>query len=193
MLIASRADTYPRAIWAAAIVALAMLACQLDLGGPESPGAPIPVSSEAANALQQLWQSALASATDEQITLSINESQLTSILAMKLQAQEKPMVQDIQVYMRQGLLQMYGVADKGFLHATFLLAVEPVVDTEGKLSFEIISADIGPALASEGIRNALSALLTEAFAGTIGPLATGIKITSVDVADGQLTLTATLP
>ena len=40
---------------------LAALACDLAVGGPTPPGSPIPVSTEAAGQLTELWKNAITS------------------------------------------------------------------------------------------------------------------------------------
>ncbi len=61
-----------------------------------------------------------------------------------------------------------------------LLAIDtPVVDSEGSLVFEVGFADIGPRPASETLKPLVSAILTEAFIGTLGPLATGVCFTTI--------------
>jgi hypothetical protein len=171
-------------------MALAAMACHLDIGGPEPPGPPIPVSIEAANELQRTWQSAVASAAGDEIALIIDERQLTSLLAMQLQTHEKPLMQEPQVFLRQGFLQLYGISGRGLFRASFLLAVQPVIDADGDLEFEITSADFGPMLAPQGIKSALSTILTEALTGTLGSFASGIRISSIAIVDGQMAIIA---
>jgi hypothetical protein len=69
-----------------------------------------------------------------------------------------------------------------------LLSISPILDADGTLAFEVTSADLGPVPAPEGIKESLSALVTEAFAGPIGSLATGLRVTSIAIEDGELAL-----
>jgi hypothetical protein len=172
------------------MLALAALACHLDIGGPEPPGPPIQVSTEAANELQHIWQSVVANAAGGEIALIIDEQQLTSLLAMQLQTHEKPLMREPQVFLRQGFLQLYGVTDRGPFRATFLLAIQPVIDADGDLEFEITSADFGPLLAPQGLKSALSTILTEALTGSLGSFASGIRISSIAIVDGQMAIIA---
>ncbi len=69
-----------------------------------------------------------------------------------------------------------------------LLAMDkPVVDSEGSLVFEVGFADFGPPPASETLKPLVSAILTEAFIGTLGPLATGVRFTTIP-ASGRMSL-----
>jgi hypothetical protein len=68
-----------------AALMLAMIACQIDVGGPEPPGQPIPTQVDAAGELSRSWQAALTSAAKTgQVLVILDEMQLTSILAHRL-------------------------------------------------------------------------------------------------------------
>lgn len=61
-----------------------------------------------------------------------------------------------------------------------LLTIDtPVVDSEGSLEIEVGFADIGPTPASETLKPLVSAILTEVFVGTLGPLATGVCFATI--------------
>jgi hypothetical protein len=171
---------------------LASLACQVNLGGPERPGSPIPASTQAAESLQSQWADALAGAADQgNVVLKIDEAQLTSFLASRLSKQPELGIKNPQVSLRQGEIQFYATLDRGIIRASLLMGVSPNVDAEGNLTFEITSADFGPIPIPDLLKKSVSAAITEAFAGSLGPLATGIDIKSVDVADGEMTITGT--
>jgi len=67
-----------------------------------------------------------------------------------------------------------------------------LLDREGRLGFELTSADFGPFPAPDGLRSSLSGVLSEALAGPMGTLATGIRVTSVAVSEGDLAIVAEL-
>ena len=181
------------ALLAATLVGLASLACTVSLGGPEPPGPPIAVSTAEAGQVLEAWESALSvDALAGEITLLFTEQQVTSFLAARLAADEDPVLRDPQVYLREGKLNVYGIADQGPFVARVLLAVAPRLSADGALAFDITSADFGPLPAPGALRESLSAILTEAFTGTLGPLATGLRISSFAIADGQIAIVASL-
>lgn len=184
----SRFGTQIRIASVCGAITLATLACYLDLGGPEPPGPPIPVSSEAANSLEEIWQSTLTDAIDGQVQLLLTEEQLTAYLASRSQVEGDPLLNEAQVYLRKGLIQIFGIAQREPFRANFLVKVQPVLDTEGGLTFEILSADFGPMPIPEALRESMSSLLTQVLTGSLGSLATGIQISSIEIAKGQLTL-----
>ncbi len=176
---------------AAAALSAASLACQVDIGGPAAPGDRIPVSSEAAAQIREAWRAALADAVHTgRIALLLDETQLTSFLAMRLQEQQDPLLYEPQVFLRNGTLQVHGLTRRGPLQASVLITIAPQLDPDGSLTFQVTSADVGPLPLPNALRDSVSAILTEALTTPLGSLATGLRITSIAIADGQLALVA---
>ena len=171
---------------------LATLACQVDVGGPEPPFQPIAANDQAANEVTNLWQSALESALDTgEVMLILDESQLNAFVAKRLAA-ENSLLQEPQVFLRQNAIQVYGYVIQGIFRANIHLSISPILDQEGRITFELSSASVGPIPIPEAVNNTISAILTEAFTGTLGSLATGIRITSLVINDGQLAIVGEL-
>jgi uncharacterized protein YpmS len=171
-------------------VLLTMLACTIFIGGPDYPGRTVPQSTEALDQFQtSVAQSAADGASSGQMTLTITEDQLTSYLAMKLQQQTKPWLTNPQVYLQDGQVQIYGTAKQDFLQATAAIVLTLGIDENGQLKIELTSADFGPLPVPTGLLDAITAMVQEAFTGSIGPAATGIRLTSVVVANGAMTIT----
>lgn len=171
----------------------AILACQIEVGGPDAPGAPIATLQGSQVQLSSLWDQAIQSALSTgQIMVIIDETQLTTFLAGKLAESEKPVLLSPQVYLQQDTIQIYGIVDQGPFLANALLVVRPVIEPDGQLSFELTQADVGPLPIPGALKETLSAILTEAFTGTIGSLATGVRITSIAITDGEMAIVGEL-
>lgn len=174
-------------------LALGVMACQIDLGGPLPPGPPIVVSQEASAQVQQNWQSALeAAATTGSVTVLLTESQVTSFLSQRLAASEEAVLDNPQVYLRDGAIEVFGGARQGPIRANVHVSISPRIDDQGALGFEITSANFGPIPAPDFITDSVSTILSEAFTGTLGSLATGIRITTIAIADGELAVVGEL-
>ena len=174
-------------------LSLALLACQIDVGGPAAPGEPIAASDQSASEVAQIWQGALTAALRTgQLTVLFDEQQLTSYFAARAGAREESFLQEPQVYLRDGLIQIHGVTRQGALQASVLITVAPRLDPEGGLTFELTSADFGPLPVPDAVRASISTILTEALTTPLGSLAPGVRITSVAIADGQMALVGEL-
>ena len=187
-------------------LALAALACTIFVGGPDYPKTPVPVSTEAVGSLDDQFHAAETAAADSgTLTLTINESQVTSLVANKLDEQtdpstgsqrpdvpaggQAPFITDPQVYLRDGQIQIYGKAVQGNLQANVRIILSATLDANGKPVISVVSADFGPLPAPEGLNNAISKMVDEAFTGAIGPAAIGFRLESLTIADGVMTLT----
>lgn len=170
-------------------LALASLACTVFVGGPDYPPTSIAVSTEAVTTLDQQIQAAQTAAAQSGVmTLTVNETQITSLLAAKLDAQPDPFIRDPQVYLRNNEIQVYGKARQGNLEANVRIVLSASIDAEGKPVITVTSADFGPLPAPEGLNKTISALIDEAFTGALGPAAFGLRLESITIADGVMTL-----
>lgn len=177
---------------------LTSLACTVFVGGPDySSLPPIPVSGEAAESIKLELQRAIeAGAATGVITVNLTEPQITSYLANRLQtdpnlqqSDRKPLINEPQVYLRDGQMQIYGKTQQGMLTANIGIIVNMGVDANGEPQIDVVSADFGPLPAPEGIKDAITAMVREAYTGSLGPVATGIRIESISIANGVMTVT----
>ncbi|HLF74288.1 MAG TPA: hypothetical protein VI524_08085 [Anaerolineales bacterium] len=177
---------------------LTSLACTIFVGGPDySSLPPIPVSTEAAESIKEELRRAFeAGAQTGVITINITEPQITSYLAARLQtdpslqqSDKKPMMTDPQVYLRDGQMQIYGKTRQGIFTANIGIIVNVGVDANGQPLIEIASADFGPLPAPEGLKDAITAMVREAYTGSLGPVATGLRIETISIANGLMTVT----
>ncbi|MCS6992421.1 MAG: hypothetical protein NZP74_01175 [Anaerolineales bacterium] len=169
---------------------LASLACTIQTGGPDYPATRVPVSTESALTLEeQLKAARTAAAQSGTLSLSVSESQLTSLVAARLTQEESPLLTDPQVYLRDGQIQIYGKATQGVFQANVRIVISATVDASGQPVIEVVSADFGPFPAPEGLNKTISGLIREAFTGALGPAAIGFRLESITITDGTLTLT----
>ncbi|MGB7876684.1 MAG: hypothetical protein WBL25_20060 [Anaerolineales bacterium] len=166
------------------------LACTMFVGGPDYPEGTIPVSAEAVQSLRsQIEAAVLAGAQGGEITLLITEEQITSYIAFRLAAQENPVLKEPQVFLRDGQMQVYGKVERGYFIANVLVALNVSVDELGQPRIEIATADFGPFPVPDGLKQSLTAIITEAYTGSLGPVATGFRLDRIDIANGLMTVT----
>jgi len=173
-----------------AALIFATLACTMFVGGPDYPEGTIPVSAEAVESLRaQIEAAVLAEAESGVVKLQISEEQITSYIAFKMAAQQNPAFQEPQVFLRNGQMQVYGKVQRGNFVANILVALTVSVDELGQPNIEIATADFGPFPAPDGLKQSLTALITEAYTGSLGPVATGFRLESINIANGLMTVT----
>jgi hypothetical protein len=168
----------------------------MNVGGPDYSNLPaVPVSTEYAQSIQDEVQRAFQEgAQSGTITLKLTEQQLTSFIAEKLQTDPrlqrdgKPLIDNPQVYLRDGQMQIYGKTQQGPFTANIGIVMNVGVDENGQPKVDIASADFGPLPAPEGLRDTIAAMIREAYMGSLGPVATGLRIESISTADGIMTV-----
>jgi len=177
---------------------LTSLACTINVGGPDTSSLPpIPVSAEAAASIQdEIRRAVEAAAQTGVLTVNLNEPQITSYLAARLQtdpslqqSDKKPLITDPQVYLRDGQMQIYGKTQQGMFTANIGIIVNMGVDANGEPQIDVVSADFGPFPAPEGLKDAITAMVREAYTGSLGPVATGLRIETISSANGVMTVT----
>ncbi len=169
---------------------IASLACSIFVGGPDYPETPVSFSMDSLTSLNQQFEQSMAiSEQTGSLTLQINESQLTSYLILKLQTMENPPLSEPQVLLRDGQMQIYGKVTQGVFVANTAIIINVGIDEAGLPKIEVASAEVGPFPAPDGVRSAITDLISEAYTGTLGPVATGFRLENVSIADGNMTLT----
>jgi uncharacterized protein YpmS len=169
------------------VLILISSACMINIGGPDYPSSTIPVSTEALATMQDQIQTAvITGAQTGQITLFITETQLTSFLASKFDSQVKPFITQPQAYLQNGQIQIYGTAVKGYFEATVKIIMTASINPEGKLVLELTSANFGPLPVPSSLKEVITSLVTEAYTGSLGPVATGFQLESVVIAEGAM-------
>jgi len=155
------------------------------------------VSVEAAASIQEEIKRAVEAAAQTGVmTVNLTEPQITSFLAARLQtdpslqqSDKKPLITDPQVYLRDGQMQIYGKSQQGIFAANIGIIVNMGVDANGKPQIDVVSADFGPLPAPEGLKDAITAMVREAYTGSLGPVATGLRIETITIANGIMTVT----
>jgi hypothetical protein len=138
----------------------------------------------------QIDQALMEGAATGTVSLQITENQLTSFVALKLQERTNPPFTDPQILLRNGQMQMYAKLTQGMFNANILITMNVGLDqTTGLPKIEITTANFGPFPAPAGMNSAISAIIEEAFTGSLGPVAVGFRLQSISITNGVMTIT----
>lgn len=167
------------------------IACQIDLGGPQSTNPTIPVSDAAADSLEQIVQSSIQTDSGKNIIIfTLTEEQLTSYLSRELQSRPDVPFSDPQIYLKDGYIDFYARLQQSVFTINSHLILNVNVDGQGNPTFQIVNADFGPApLPSDLIEN-INIILNESLTTSITTIATGYKVQSIQISDGMITVVA---
>ena len=166
------------------------LACQISIGGPALPKSNIPISTQAAGSVENIWKSSVVeNPKSGVVAFTLSEEQLTSFLAANLSAEQRPLLINPQIVLQNGQIKVYGQVKKSYFIANVRIIMQVNIDNNGQPKLNLVSADFGPLPAPASLLDSLSSILNEAFTGSIGPYATGFKIENIYVGDGLITIT----
>ena len=172
-----------------AALILAGLACNFQKDRPKPPDTPVPVTTEAVQSLQENIQAAATEMKSSgKVTLTVNESQATSLLALEAQSQDGPVLQDPQVLLRDGQVQVFGNVQQGDITAPLQLVLTVQVDAQGRPSFQVVSGYLGPLPLPETMLNEVSTQLDNALTSQIRSEAGNITLDSITITNGEMTI-----
>jgi hypothetical protein len=179
-------------LWVIPLIVLiaATLACQVNVGGPPQTSQPTLAPTISLEDLQnELENTAVTQNADGSVTVSLSEDQLTALLVYQLNQSGSSILQDPQVSLENGQIEVTGALKQGVLSADAKILITVSPDPEGNPQVDIVSADFGPVPVPSGILDGFSTMIEEAFTTELGSYATGFKIDQVVIENGMLNVT----
>lgn len=176
---------------ALSVLVLASLACNLSIPGAQPPedASPIPVSTESLQSLEEELRSAGENAQKTGvINLQITESELTSLVALQLKDQTDPEIQDVQVYLRDGQIQVYGKVVQSNISLPLKVILTVQLDAAGKPHTVVQEGKVGPVNLSQDLRNKLASQLDSILYESLGLDSDNTVIESIQIADGVMSV-----
>ena len=177
-------------------LAAASLACNYSraVAPTPTPRPTIPVSTEA---VQELEQNLNTAADDfeagKQVTLILTESQLTSLVANNVQTEQGPVLQNPQVYLRNGQVQLIGSIEQSGVSLPLEIVLTLRVDSSGKPDYTIDSAKLGPFPLPQAQLDQLSNELDKVINAQLGQGDQRIILDGITIADGNMVITGHKP
>jgi tetratricopeptide (TPR) repeat protein len=156
-------------------------------GAPERPGEPIIPSDSAGTQAKTTLENALPQ-PGSLSTATLTEEQITSWLAMEMRNSPDLPLSDVQVYLRDGTIQIWGLA-VGSADSTSALVIGKInVDTNGNPSFELESLQIGQQVIPNILLSQAEAWLNQLLAEEINIQMPGLQIMNINISSGLITI-----
>jgi len=150
----------------------------------------IPVSTEAMKSLQDEISSALDEVANGSgdITITIDEVELTSLVTFELEKLQEPPILSPQVYLRDGQMQIFAILNQDNFNTPIQMTVEVTADAGGYPQIQIISAKMGPVPLPESLLEQMKSLMDDALSEKIYTQTNQIFIRSIEIANGVMTI-----
>jgi tetratricopeptide (TPR) repeat protein len=159
-------------------------------GAPERPGDRIIVSDELGMETKDMLAKSLPQ-PGSMTSVTITEQQITSWLVMELKNNPDLPLSEVQVYLRDGKVQIWGMVN-GSDDSTSALVVGELAIAENKHpQVKIESMQIGQQVVPGALLAQLETWLNQSLSETINEQAPGLALVSVKVTSGLVTLSGT--
>ncbi len=156
-------------------------------GAPERPGAEITPSDETAMEVKITLENSMP-APGSLSSISLTERELTSWLAMEMKNNPDLPLSDVQVYMRDGKIQLWGMVTGSTDSTSALMVGNLVIRSNKKPSIEIKSMQIGTQVIPGALVSQMESWLNQMLLENIEKQAPGLELMNVNVSSGMLTI-----
>lgn len=171
------------------VLVLSSLACNLGFGRQVTPEPLVPLVSEdiegVAESSAEPFQDAKSS---EAIILEVSETQLTVLLTDELRNLVGDQITNLQVYLRDGQIQIFGDLDNQGITAPVKVVIEVSVDLAGRPNLEVVSSSVGPFPVPGDLISEVESMMNKAFQEKIQSLAPNLHIEDIDIENGKMTI-----
>lgn len=179
----------PIALFIGVVILFTSLACNLPVGSSNLPEGRIPISEKSAENLEESVAQALENLQSGQpATLTVNESELSSLIVYRLEQQTGGLLSQSQVYLRDGLVQYRGSLKQTPISAPVRVDVRVSAGSNGRLDYQVENASAGPFGVMQGMIDDFTTQFDQALYSSNSQL-NDIFIESVTIADGVMTIT----
>jgi uncharacterized protein YpmS len=170
------------------ILAIISISCNL-IQKNTFPNDVIPVSTEALNDLQnKLNTTGEQVATTGKIDVTITESELTSLVAFEIQSGGDQFIQNPQVFLRNGTIQLVADVSQNSISAKMDVKIVVTVSESGQPEFQIIEAKLGPIPLPEDIKTQIGTQILQAFSSRLANGSGKLYLDTITIADGKMVI-----
>ncbi len=173
------------------------LACQINFGGPPPPptitplptATPHPTVEPVPTRIPQPTQESISTnlpPTPGDIEIVITEAQLNEIAKQQLQSESGALIQNPDVRLNEGSIDIYGQAKAGFITGNIRVTMTAKVDDQAKPKLTIQSADFGALPVPQSVLDQFSEAINQKIADQINSEAPNLRLEDIQIYKGQI-------
>jgi tetratricopeptide (TPR) repeat protein len=156
-------------------------------GAPPRPGAEIIPSNSIAEEARAIIQKSMPK-PGSLASVSLSEQQLTSWLATELQNNPDLPLSDIQVYLRDDKIQLWGMVAGSSNSTSALIVGNMMIDSNGNPLIRLESMQIGQTVIPGLLLSQAESWLNQALTDEVNKQAPGLKVMNISINSGLLTM-----
>jgi len=150
---------------------------------------PFPLSSEEMGSVAESAGETFQGAENSgMIELEVSESQLTSLLVGELEKRVGDQITNLQAYLRDGQIQIFGDLDSQGITAPVKVIMDVSIDPAGRPNLHVVSSSIGPFPVPGDLISEVEVLMNKAFQEKIQSLAPNLHIENIVIENGKMTI-----
>jgi uncharacterized protein YpmS len=124
-----------------------------------------------------------------EVTIVMDEAQLNALITEELQKQEQAVLQDANVRLLDGQIQVTAQAEQSGMRLPLEILMQPTADEEGKPNINIVSGSLGPLPLPESLLDQLSAQLDSLLDHQINTSGREVFIEDIHIENGVMEIT----
>ncbi|MBL8062445.1 MAG: hypothetical protein JNK32_05460 [Anaerolineales bacterium] len=156
-------------------------------GAPERPGDSIVVSDQAGLEAKDMVENSIPQ-PGTLTSITITEQQITSWLALEMKENPDLPLNDIQVYLRNGKVQLWGMVNNSDNATSALVIGEIKIDENKKPYFDIESMQVGQQVIPDLLVSQMEAWINQVMLENIEKQLPGLQLMNVKVTSGMVTV-----
>ncbi len=174
------------------ILAAAGLACNFPGSASTLPPTAQPMSTEEIQNLENQVQATLKSPNASgEVSVTLTENQLNSIIAAQMAQQSDQTISDPSVKLTGGHLEVYGKVTQSGVSANLQVVMQPQVDANGNAKLNIVSINLGGLPVPDVLKNKIAESADNALSNYLSTNSNKFKVKSINITEGQMTITGT--
>lgn len=170
---------------------IASLACNFRGSVSTPPPTPIPVSTQAVQEMAtEVVSAATQVAAGQPVTLEFTEQELTSAATLEMQKQNDYQVQNIQVRLRNGMIQITGDVSQSGLNLPLAISLKVTPDANGVPKATVVNAKVGPLPLPQNMTSEIEKNFNDTIESQLAAAGNNLRVDSITIADGKMTIQA---
>jgi tetratricopeptide (TPR) repeat protein len=156
-------------------------------GAPDRPGAVIIPSDDAGNKVRADFEKALPQ-PGSLSSVTLSEQQVTSWLKLELENNPDLPLTDIQVYLRDGTVQIWGMVQGSSNSTSALITGTITIDSDGKPALDIESVQFGTQTIPDVLVTQSEKWINQVLSEKIDEQAPGLQLMNINISSGLITI-----
>lgn len=172
----------------AAVLLIASLACNLPSRESSRPPTAAPMSDEELQQLEKSMKETLAASSGE-ITVTLTEQQLNSILTTAITKQSEQIISETAVRLTNGTMEVYGKVNQDPITLDLKIVLKPGIDALGNPFLVVEDITMGGLPVPGELKERVGSLVDRAFQEYLSSQGQGFKASNIMIYEGIMTVT----